>query len=499
MRPFISFLLISLFTLSSEPVDACSYKLNGKTTSQDLKKVKKIVVKNDVDLKGKTLILSENNIILFKGGSISNGELVFCNTKLAGDVKMYCHVSGSLDNKEVYVDWFMPQNDLDFLYQTGFYSLTGLETIRFEKKEYVSSVHGRSNGIQMSNVVIDGDGATIRARKGGNIAYSLLYFVECNNIQIKNLILKGSDEDSNEEGARHNISLSKCSCVLIENVVSYKAFTDGLYIRKCDDVRVNHFESYESGRQGCSVTAGSNLFFFYCVFDGSYRVAPKAGFDIEPNYATDTIDNIVIERCSFTNNVSTGLTMKLRQGETERQCNITIDDCLFDGNGVNISLGSAPNSGNGEVEIKNCVLRNSKGVSFQSKCYSAEGTPLVSFHDSQLENANVAGGGDVREQAAVISVHNIASKPLKSEYGNIHLYNLRIKQDDIFADNLKNAIVFYPDANVELSNVSATDISFDIKKKEDLSFKLMSAPKGKTKNVRVGKVFSTTTDNIKNE
>ena len=37
------------------------------------------------------------------------------------------------------------------------------------------------------------------------------------------------------------------------------------------------------------------------VLDGTHRFAPMSGLDIEPNSELDEIDNIQIERCTFTN------------------------------------------------------------------------------------------------------------------------------------------------------------------------------------------------------
>lgn len=478
-------LIYLIFNLVSLQAYSCPIELTPKTTAMELLKAKKVVVKKDVDLAGARLVFNDNTKLNFKGGTISNGEVVLNNAELNGDVRLLCRVAGSIKNKNVYVDWFLPNNDLDVLYRNGFYSLTGFEDVSFQKPLYVIGVRGKNDGIRISNITIDGRGATIRAKDGGRTTNSMLVFTECEQIKIKNLVLRGTGVQSDEEGARHNMCLNKCKSVVVEDVVSHDAFTDGLYIRKCDDVRVYRFESYHAGRQGCSITAGTNIFFNQCVFDGSYRVAPKSGFDIEANYSTDMIDNINIKNCRFTNNAATGLTINLRTSETARSCNISVDDCYFEGNAVNISMRSAPNSGAGVIEICNSLLRNSRGVSFQSKCYSAVGTPWVKFHDSTIENANLGGGKDVREQATLISVHNVSSSPLQGDYGHIKMYNLVLRQALSLSDKIKRAVNIYPDPQWNVSDVDISGIKYEIDKVEDRTFRRISVPKDKVKRVKI--------------
>ena len=484
MRKVISILFWILYYVSL-PVYSNPIELTSKTAAKELANSKKVVVKENVDLAGARLVLNDNVKLIFKGGSISNGEVLLNKTELNGDVKLFCHVAGSIKNESVYVDCFLSNNDLDVLYRNGFYSLIGFKEILFQESSYTIGVRGKYDGISINNVTIDGRGATICAKGEGTMTKSLLVFSECKNIKIKNLVLKGSVVHSNEEGARHNLCLSKCKSVVVENVISYDAFTDGLYIRKCDDVKVFHFESYHAGRQGCSITAGTNIYFDSCLFDGSYRVAPRSGFDIEASYAIDTIDNIVIKNSKFTNNIAAGLTIKLRTAETVRTCNINIDKCLFESNAVNITVGAAPNSGEGVIDISNCILRNSSGVSFQSKCYSAMGTPLVNFHDSSIENANMAGGKDVREQATLISVHNVSSSPLESNYGHLKMYNIKLKQESNCIHKIRSAINIYPDPKWDASDIDISDIKFEIDKAEDRSFRRLFAPKDKIKRVKI--------------
>lgn len=475
-------LLFCLFCLY--PVSACSVVLNSNTTNKELKKTNIIIVQSDIDLNGKVLTLPKKAKLLFDGGSISNGKLIFNKTLITGeDVRIRCKVMGSVRNQIIYADWFIQDNDLDWLYQYKVWDLTGMKVIQFSSKEYILSVNSLTNGIKLNDVIVEGNNCAIKAKTGGSLVYSLLPFSHSKNVEIRNLKLVGSDEMDSYANARHNLALLGCEKITITNVTSERAYTDGLYIISCKDMEVDSFRAYTSGRQGCSIVSGENIRIKNCVFDGSYRFAPKSGLDIEPNYSEDDIDGILIENCSFTNNHSAGLTILLRTREANKPCNITVDNCIFKRNGINIAVSSAPNSGIGVIDIGNSRLVDSKGVSFQSKCYSAEGTPKVVFHHSILENANMASGNDVREFAAFVSVHNISSSPVSSNFGHIELRSLTIKQDEKLLKNIKRAISVYPDSQYEIEDVTISDISFGFDDSSDGSLTRMFVPQKRTKAV----------------
>ena len=485
VKTIVLALFCTFALINATGVNACSVNLTASTPQHKKERAKRVVIKKDINLSGRTVYLPQGAKLICKGGCVTNGEIVFNETEISGTPALYCKVSGSVRDDVIPVDWFLPDNDLDALYENGFFKLSGMSIIEFQEKTYVSGVRGRNAGIKLSGVTIDGKGATVLTKAGGSTSQSLLMLNGCENVTIKDFILVGSEEESKEEGARHNISLYNCDSLVLQNIVSQKAFTDGLYIRKSNHIRINGFKAYSSGRQGCSITGGTDIYFTDCIFDGSYRVSPMAGLDIEPNYETDDIDNISITKSSFTNNTSTGLTIKLKRRGDESSCRINVENCEFDSNGINISVASAAKSGGGYIDIANCELKNSKWVSFQSKCYSADGTPTVRFHNSILENANLNAGTDVREQAAFISVHNISSHPLKGTYGNIELTELTIRQDKSLLTNIKRAISLYPDKDYEIENVSISNISFNFEEGDNKSLRLMYIPKQKVKSVIV--------------
>ena len=100
--------------------------LTDNTTSSRIRCADMIIVNFDVDLHGRTLTLTKKVAIVFERSSVSNGELVFRKNKLYGEVKVMSKVSGSVINNTLYVNWFLKDNNLDAIYNSGILSLTGM-------------------------------------------------------------------------------------------------------------------------------------------------------------------------------------------------------------------------------------------------------------------------------------------------------------------------------------------------------------------------------------
>lgn len=89
-------------------------------------------IREDYDLGNQTLRIPENCILDFKGGSISNGTIVFNNTTLIGNVRVKSEIKGSLANEEIKSNWF-PNSSLHDIMKLGsiytHYVITGNYTL----------------------------------------------------------------------------------------------------------------------------------------------------------------------------------------------------------------------------------------------------------------------------------------------------------------------------------------------------------------------------------
>ena len=66
------------------------------------------ILQYDYDLNGQTIIVPDNSVILFEGGTVSNGNLNFVNTTLVAETQVFKNVTleGKITNKVCTIDWF---------------------------------------------------------------------------------------------------------------------------------------------------------------------------------------------------------------------------------------------------------------------------------------------------------------------------------------------------------------------------------------------------------
>ena len=78
-------------------------------------------IQYDYNLNGQTIIIPEGCVLLFEGGSVSNGTLNFINTSLVGDVSLNVIPTGTLNNDKAYIEWFKSNTStvLQFLINSG--------------------------------------------------------------------------------------------------------------------------------------------------------------------------------------------------------------------------------------------------------------------------------------------------------------------------------------------------------------------------------------------
>lgn len=119
MREIRYFILVTCFfgTLFGGQVWACKKSVTLSTdkplAQQMIKKQTTYKVQSNFDLQGETLIIPENSVLSFEGGSIKNGTVVGHNTTFLGEVKCFTNIRGTFNNKFLKTGWFaIDQTDL---------------------------------------------------------------------------------------------------------------------------------------------------------------------------------------------------------------------------------------------------------------------------------------------------------------------------------------------------------------------------------------------------
>lgn len=80
---------------------------NVLTQAMVSKENTRYVIQYDYDLNGAEISLPQGCVLDFQGGRLSNGTLVFSNTRLEGFVKLECRVDGIIENSEINLSWFL--------------------------------------------------------------------------------------------------------------------------------------------------------------------------------------------------------------------------------------------------------------------------------------------------------------------------------------------------------------------------------------------------------
>jgi polygalacturonase len=114
--------------------------------------------------------------------------------------------------------------------------------------------------------------------------------------------------------------------VTIENLVTRRAWGDGIYISGASDVRIANVVSEYNRRQGLSIIDATGVTVVDSVFRHTGGTAPGAGIDLEPNEANHRIEHVTISRCTFLNNAGYGLVINGKKGLI---IDVSVTDSLF--------------------------------------------------------------------------------------------------------------------------------------------------------------------------
>lgn len=450
---------------------------SSKPLQQQLTKARHTYVVNDVfDLQGRTLTLPKKATLRFKEGSgFHNGTVVFNNTKLDGNPSIICKVIGTIGNKELYVDWFLLDGNLDFLSEAGFYSIASGHDIIFSSKIYTTSKLMLDNRyyIQLRNAKLIGNETTVKIVNNNEHIGSIFALIKCRDLMMEGFIIDGSIARGAKtvEGGRHNISIKDSRNIELRNIRSVNALTDGFYINRGEGITLDRCDADFNGRQGCSVIAGTKIVIKNSTFSHSCRNAPMMGIDIEPNDSFTTELSVVIDSCRFFDNVSSGIGINIgnhvhKDLIGKDKC-ISITNCTFSGNSSHILCSARENAGDGRILISGCTMENARSCSINIKAYSASNTPHLVILDTKIRNSNISGGNDYRENKSVIAIHNVSSKPVQSAIGNIELSEIEITQDEQFKDNVDRGVLLYTnDSHGGYMNVTLGEIKVDLSKPE---------------------------------
>lgn len=160
-----------------------------------------------------------------------------------------------------------------------------------------------------SGLVIEGNGATLRATTTGGSHRAHLRFIYGSDLAVHNLTLVGANSDGGTAAAYHDdlqyqngIELRGVSGAIISGVKVHNVYGDCFYLGVgydsttwSRDLVVRDSECLRNGRQGVALTATENVVIAGNRFDQIGLI----GVDIEPNGGTDGVRNVLVTGNSF--------------------------------------------------------------------------------------------------------------------------------------------------------------------------------------------------------
>ncbi|HEX7114305.1 MAG TPA: right-handed parallel beta-helix repeat-containing protein [Steroidobacter sp.] len=177
----------------------------------------------------------------------------------------------------------------------------------------------------------------VTLRDAGRLGkYDRLLNIRTENVHIvgygARVVSKRADYQTDEW--RHGIHIFGARRVLIEGLESSSHGGDGFYIggpagRPSTDVMLKGCAASNNRRQGLSITSGRRIRVVDCEFSATNGTAPEFGVDLEPNYAEDFINDVILLRVRTINNRGGGIMIQLdKLDATSRPADITIAEHL---------------------------------------------------------------------------------------------------------------------------------------------------------------------------
>lgn len=184
------------------------------------------------------------------------------------------------------------------------------DNVNFSAKSYLISIDAISAyAIDMpSNRTINGNGATLTITANALDVYQIIKISGKSNIRIRDLNIIG-DKDNHEGTGEfgEGIKVVSSDSVDITNCTISKTQGDNIrltgYETPNTKVTIDKCKFLNGGRNGLSIEDATNTLVSSCYFGSFTSRAPKAGIDVEPFDATQTINNVVIDNCICENTV----------------------------------------------------------------------------------------------------------------------------------------------------------------------------------------------------
>lgn len=368
-----------------DPVTGNVVKMNYLTQSMISKENTIYIIQYDYSLNGQTIIIPDNCVLKFKGGSLKNGDVTGNNTNIESSsnniiFKNNINIKGTWAVVNIYSKWF----DKD---ETTIFNIFALSNdyhnvIIIDDELVLNNsnelIYIKSN----TDIILNSDIKQSVQTSGGKV---ILNISNVTNVTITgNGSLIGYRDSSTSTGEHtHGIAINNSSYVEISNIKISKCVGDGIYIggtNASNNIKITNVSISETFRNGISLINQNNTEITYCTFNNINGTDPQAAIDIEPNPGNTNnntkLSNLVIKDCI------SGILLIGQHGSIN---NVTIENSSIISDNVNmlrpLLIGSSDNT-----IIRNCNLDVRTGGIYQAIVIQATSKNTLLENINQISN-----------------------------------------------------------------------------------------------------------------
>ena len=306
-----------------------------------IQKHSRFIIRDQINLDGKNLILPNSVTLVFQGGHLSNGKVTGNNTKIETNGNVI------FNNVRIGGTWIVPKIRTsmfsDLKPSNSLRNVIALanplvkNTIYVEKGDYLLTANkNREVCLPLcsnTTLIIEG---TIRLTANSFPRYDII------RAKGKNIVITGSGSvvgDKKEHTGTDGewgmgIRIHNAKNVCVEGLTIRNCWGDCVYVGgNSKNVIIRDCILDNGRRQGISITKADSVVVRKCMISNVFGTKPEYAIDLEPNQG-DTIGYVLIDSVDINNCVGGILTTKgnkNKRGKNAHINKIEVKNCTIDG------------------------------------------------------------------------------------------------------------------------------------------------------------------------
>jgi hypothetical protein len=278
----------------------------------------------------------------------------------------------------------------------------------------VTAYHVRPLQIPSKAHIILARGVVIQAAPGYTTYQRMINIVDSQDVEItgNGATIRMDPSDYTNGEYRHCIYIAGAQNVHLRGLHCDKAAGDGLYVAGSDNkpfseaIYLDNVTADGNRRQGLTVISAKDMWIRHSTFTHSHGVSPQSGIDIEPERATDHIENVHIEDSETASNAGDGIRIAFdKLNSRSSPVSLFILRHLDRKPGRNGLYGSSENRGSGSVDGTVSINQfSSEDAALYGMVFSfwSSSGPKVTVRSASVLNANRSRSTDDNTAIAVI-------------------------------------------------------------------------------------------------